>query len=98
MFLGRARMELPKDGTTWRWLFPWEGETCWNFVREKAKVEEMLGQGGCAHAAPGHRDSKTAQPLVGVLPTEKNPPDDALKALQLLQASPTPVQPPKAMR
>lgn len=46
MFLGRARMELPKDGTTWRWLFPWEGETCWNFVWEKAKVEEMLGQGG----------------------------------------------------
>lgn len=47
MFLGSARMELPKDGMTWCRLFPWEGKTCRNRGWGKAKVQEMLGQVGC---------------------------------------------------
>lgn len=45
--LGECEDGAPKDGTTWRRLFPWEGEACRNLGRGKAEVQEMLGQVGC---------------------------------------------------
>lgn len=88
MFLGRARMELPKDSTTWRRLFPWEGGICWNLGWGKSQGAGDAWPGGEWHhqgpqgELPTQRQvtvrvvlRKTVQTLMGGLPTEQNPPD-----------------------